>query len=571
MSNTKDISSFLKDIYTVIQLADSDSKVLSTPIPKSFLEEKPDDILDSFAEHIKEHPLDDEATTTSINLKIEKKEYKSFYQLFHDIKISSSSLIQKYKVGSSIYNRIDFFYKFTTELLLRESSRLRLSLSTTESSEETDFESQFAEDFDKISSTYSSENGEVIYLINKIDDPASIQQPIQSSLYPHNQQQPEPPKQKNQPLFTSLTGKSSVDKRPTLIPDPYQLTQVVPNSRLAYRESAKLNSLSPPISKIPPPTSQPTEMMNNFFHPNWYTLAVPSWLNYQAVRKQISSGATSFTGKTTDEVSSTKAYNSYVKSFAPTVDSRSSIISQDFKSNIWLEHIGFDEINEIRDRFLESKKPLIESSIEDSVDKITSDEETKVAVEGDDEIKNEEPINGKVEGTESEINGNTAGETAQKENETATDAETDAPKISLDNLINWDPSKIELLDDLKEDAEKIIESPKSFQRLISVHLLKLNKLRQQRFVGSNPSPIPSPVEIKLYEKIMKLLTLFMKNNNVTTNQLSLQFSKRLPVLMNEYVGSLPGSVVSTKNYTGNIPKNARLPSIRGPYKKKNRM
>lgn len=549
--------------------------MLSTPIPKSFFEEKPDDILDSFAEHIKEHPLDDEKSNTSISNKIEKNEYKSFYQLFHDIKISSSSLIQKYKVGSSIYNRIDFFYKFTTELLLRESSRLRLVLNTTESLEETDFESQFADDFDKISSTYSSENGEVIYLINKIDDPASIQQPLQNSLYPQHQQQPEPPKQKNQPLFTSLTGKSSVDKRPTLIPDPYQLTQVVPNSRSAYRESAKLNGLSPPILKIPPPTSQPTEMMNNFFHPNWYTLAVPTWLNYEAIRKQILNGATSFTGKTTDEVSSTKAYNSYVKSFAPSVDLRSSIISQNFKSNIWLEHIGFDEINEIRDRFLELKKPLTEGAIEDAVDKITNDEETEVAAEGGHEIKNEEPVNGKVEEAETEVNGsgngNAEGETAQEENENANDAETEAPKISLDNLINWDPSKLELLDDFKEDAEKIIESPKSFQRLISVHLLKLNKLRQQRYVGSNSSPIPTPVEIKLYEKITKLLTLFMKNNNVTTDQLSLQFSKRLPVLMNEYVGSLPGSVVSTKNYTGNIPKNARLPSIRGPYKKKNRM
>ena len=103
------------------------------------------------------------------------------------------------------------------------------------------------------------------------------------------------------------------------------------------------------------------------------------------------------------------------------------------------------------------------------------------------------------------------------------------------------------------------------QKLITNQILKLNRLRQERYLKSNAnSTIPvTNVERKLYNKITKLITLAINLYKVEPGNLPLEFSKKVPVLMSEYPGTLPGMPASRQ-------KPVRLPTIRGPYKKKNR-
>lgn len=534
-----------------------DSNVLNARIPTGFFEEDASRVVQAYVA-LKED-ADEHTTVTD---KFNANEYTTFYQLFHDIKVAGASMIGSHRVGSSAYANIDFFYKFATELILREAARAKVKLATTgeEADEETDFERQLAEDFDKISSTYSSENGEVIYIVHKIDDPVHIPQPD----YLHNplggNQEQEKPPQKNQPLFTSLIGKSSVDPRPTLLPDPYQLLQIVPQNTQAVRELSSLASLSPSgVLKIPGPTVQPTEMMNNFFHPNWYTLAIPTWLQYQSTTTKVV-GSTSLGGRFTENSTPVKQLDSYVKSFAPSVDLRASIVGEDFKANIWLEHIGFKEIGEIKRRYLKSKGEL-----PDEDDGEVDEEEEEEEEDDDDEDDDIEDIIDQDEiETKSEEAAVSSEGTADDVN---IDVDVEVGKIDIDNLIHWDPSKVDLIEGLKQDAPAI-KSTATFQSLISKNLLKLNKLRQQRYLTRSLQP--TTVEIKLYNRTMKLITLFIQLNKVSPSNLSLEFSKRLPVLLNEYVGTLPGSIINTKQVMAHS-KNSRLPSVRGPYKKKGRM
>lgn len=555
----------------VLTKADVESNVLTTDIPESFQEEVPNQILPSLRSFLKDHKSYEKTT-------VEKKNSENSYELlasvFHDIKIASALAIKEYKVGTTEYNDIDFFYKFASSLLLRESSRLNLTIKKEEFDSQTDFESIVFEDFDKISSGFSSDNGEVISIIHKTEVPADPTQNAYSagSLYLHNNNQPEEKKYNSQPLFTSLTKKSEVDIRPTLIPDPFVLTKVVPSMKNPTRDSQTLNNISPAISKIPAATSQPTEMMLNFFHPNWYTLAVPTWLDYQGVivnDPSMNSNALSKKLQEDGASSSSKRLGSWVRSFAPLVDLKLSIITEQHKSSVWLAHIGLDEIERIKKSYI--------SSLETSND---SNETEAIIVSNNDELNNGDDMTGVEETKSEDVESDTKakeGEVKEHEQENSDKTETEVEdsdfKINIDNLAKWDPSKIETFEDLKKDEQHITGSISEFQKLISKNLLKLNKLRNERFVRSTPNnvSIPSAIETKLYNKVLKLITLFIEHAKISRDQISLAFSKRLPVLLSEYSGTLPGSAIVSKNSGTNMSKGARLPSIRGPYKKKNRL
>ena len=535
------------DLLEVFRIADNDAKILETRIPRELHESQPDKIVSAYLRYIKDH---DKYDTVSIEERFYAKEYDAFYQVFHDIKVACASIIQHYKVGTPQYKDVDFFYKFTTELILREASKLGVQLSATKKSRKssqkndrvTDFEAQVCEDFATILRQYTTDNGEVIYHVHKtVDPPSPLQQLYASVLYPSHQEKP--PRERRQPLFTSLTGKSSVDPRATIVPDPYQLAEVVPKTQLGSHEPSTLSSLSPHVPKISAPPNQPTDMMSNFFHPNWYTLAVPTWLKYQISAVKPDEDV-SFARRNGDI--ETKTLNSFVTSFAPVLDLKTSIISQKYKANIWFEHIGHKEVSDIRRRYMqklsgETDAMEIEPDFKDETLQVTKD-----AAGTQDEPKAE-----------------------VKEAPLSAPEEGDASKVDLNDVADWDPSNIAVLKNLKHDKAAIARWVGLFQRLISLSLLKLNKLRQQRYIQAITQP--TTAEIKLYEKTKRLVTLFIKLNNVTPDKLSLEFSRRLPVLMNEYAGTLPGSAMMFKPTHSTTAKNPRLPSIRGPYKKKNRI
>lgn len=541
----------LDDIFIVFQKADQETQLLTeTTLPVDFYEPDANNIVPSYVEYMKDNSS---PKTTSISEKYDRKQYSTLYELYHDIKVVASSRIQKHKVGSAKYKDIDFFYKFTTELFLRESSRLSLALFHTKKEEDdvlepSELETQLSEDFNKISMSYNLTNGEVITFIYKSEEPSNPISTLPNAYHSPYPQPQQPPHQIKQPLFSSLTGKSNLDPRSTIVPDPFLLSKVIPLNRNATRNNSTLELLSPSISKIPPPTTQPTEILSNFFHPNWYTIHVPTWLTYKSKTLKPQVASSLLKNQREDELRLVTRNDGSVMSFAPTVDLKVSVVSTELKGNIWLNHLGFQQIHDIKKKYLEN----INNNTGMDVD---------VVPDGEDK-NNEDDVKPTVSGDKGDI-----------EMKDSNDKDADSlerKEINIADLVQWDPSKIEELESIKEDKETITKSPRDLQKLISTNLIKLNKLRQERYLRSNPTNLlaPSKNEIKLYNKVSKLITLSIELNNVNTGSLDLSFSKRLPVLMSEYAGTLPGLPPSKS--VGTTGKSTRLPSIRGPYKKKNR-
>ena len=535
----------------MFQKADQDTQILTeSTLPVDFYEPDANKIVSSYVDYNKDNNT---AKTTSISDKYRNKQYNKFYEVYHDIKVVAASIIQKYKVGSAKYKDIDFFYKFTTELLLRESSRLNLALFQTKKEnkdelEPSELETQLTEDFNKISMSYNLTNGEVITFIYKSEEPSSTMPPLPNAYHSPYPQPPQPPHKIKQPLFSSLTGKSSLDPRSTVVPDPFLLSKVIPLNRNATRNNATLESLSPSTSKIPPPTTQPTEILSNFFHPNWYTIHVPTWLTYKSKTLKPQVASSLLKNQHEDDLRLVTRNDGFAMSFAPTIDLKVSVVSNELKGNIWLNHLGFQQIHDIKKKYLEN----VNNETAMDVDVVQDVEENDKDVE---DIKTTSEDKGDID---------------MKDSDDRVIDSLEHKEINVADLVQWDPTKIEELEALKEEEETITKSPRDLQKLISINLLKLNKLRQERYLRSNPSNLlaPSRNEIKLYNKVSKLITLSIDMNDVSTGNLALKFSKRLPVLMSEYAGTLPGLPPSKSvSATG---KSTRLPSIRGPYKKKNR-
>ncbi|KAK6461076.1 putative chromatin remodeling complex subunit [Scheffersomyces coipomensis] len=573
----------LPDLFTVYEQADKDHRILKTNvIPSDFHEKDSELILSSYIAYLKKKS--GSGKTTSIWDKYENNEYeKSPYKLYHDIKIASSIEISKYAVGSKEYNDVDFFYKFSTELLLRELSRFHFILHDHPHHEtESELETQLNEDFDKISTTYNLTNGEVIAYISTTEEP----EPQQSSSFgpyynQHHQNQP-PAKQTIQPLFSSLIGRSELDTNLLVVPDQYSVSKIIPANKDSTRNISTFDSLSPVNNKIPTPLEQTShEILSDFFHPMWYTLPVPTWINYSThiakppnslFKQQVSNtkepSASNQSSNANEKPTLTLLQNrgvdsepltttvTYVpssgdsfKSFGPQIDSKDSIISEEFKGRIWLNHIGFDEIKKIKLNYLKSKL------IPEEAEKLEKKEEVKEVEKGekdnaDEENKDEKPLNG-VE---------------DKEGEEPTTEPIDIDKlggkeINIANLVQWDPERQAEFESIKQSKSDLVKSPKALQKLISANLLKLNKLRQERYFSSDPRNIlpPTNEEIRLYNKITKLISLGIQVYKINPQDLTskLQFSDKLPVLVSEYNGVLPG-VPPTR--LGGINSSIRDPS-----------
>ena len=103
-----------------------------------FFENVPEKIFESYTLFLKskadaEGNIKDENTlpTTTISERFEKNEYGNFengvYRLYHDVKLVCIILIHFYPQGTRNYQMVDKFYKFATELLLRECYRIGIT------------------------------------------------------------------------------------------------------------------------------------------------------------------------------------------------------------------------------------------------------------------------------------------------------------------------------------------------------------------------------------------------------------------------------------------------------------
>lgn len=543
---TEQLSTVIDNLFVVFKRADEDVNLLSRKvIPQDFHEAESSQIIHSFTAYIESHP---KQKTLSILDKYSNRRYTSIYSLHHDIRAVCSLEIKEFRIGSDEYNNIDLFYKFTTDLILREASRYHFALQKGRSTPvATEIQSQVQEDFMKIYNSVSP-NGEVFTHMLPEPETEPNSELNTPNGYPslYNLFLPQPQaKAKKQPLFSSLTGKSEIDPRYTIVPDPYGLAKTIPINTAAASNTTTLESLSPPVSKIPPPNTLPTDIISNYFHSIWYTTPIPRWLSYKTKILKPAVESSLLKGKHNDDLRLVSRTDDSYASFAPVVDTSDSAVTLDLKNSVWLSHIGRKEIEEYKALYYRTK---------DSQTKTNGTTETK-PVEKEEHAR--EPVNdvGEVEKHETSI------ETDQKKN----------LEIDVANLVQWAPGNLAELESIKQEKEAIKRSSRDFANVITSTLLRLNKLRQERYYQSSNNSIipPTQTEVRLYNKATKLIILFIEVYNVNASDLAIQFSKKLPVLVADYSGTLPGMLaIRAPAITG---KSTRLPSIRGPYKKKNKL
>ncbi|KAI5964712.1 uncharacterized protein KGF55_001781 [Candida pseudojiufengensis] len=492
---------------------------------------------------------------TSIKSKYENNEYASSpYKLYNDIKEVSSNLINKDNIGSKEYTEIDFFYKFATELLLREVGNIVESYSSQEIIKN-DLESQLEEDFNQILNSYTLDNGEIITFISKSEE---IDQNVQSSIYnPHH---PPPIKQKIQPLFSSIIKKSSLDNKPTFVNEPFSISKITPSIK-DIKTNSLLESVSQPSPALYSPLNETPQILAGYFHPTWYTVAMPTWLNHKALQlksKQLDVSSnlpqlSIFNQNQQDQMMSLNSSSRNLptiwgsgeiyRSFAPHVDSSSTAVTDRLRSTIWLNHIGKETIARLKKRFInrvsgKSAIPLPASESEDVQMK---------------ELETEEHNNKDVG---------------------FRDVESQSTEIDLSKIYKWDPLEMENLRFLKAH-EKDIRSPSKLQKLISDNLLKLNALRQDRYHRSDPrNPLsPNDEEKQLHNRLQRLFIVAIKLYKIQPSDFKSKISNKLPVLVSEYAGSLPGipnssAINGSLVQTNNIAKpSSRLQGLRTPSAK----
>ncbi|CUM63414.1 uncharacterized protein PRCAT00000989001 [Priceomyces carsonii] len=537
-SDKKDIlKSTIDDIFVVYSELDKNVNILHRPLlPKKLYEKDPNHIITSYYEYIEQHPKFEK---TDIITKYTNKGYQLLYHLYHDVKIICASEIKQHKIGSDKYNDIDRFFKLTTEFLLREANKLGTKLFYTLKVSPTELETQLMDDFNKISYSYTASNGEVVTFISEGEEMNSYAQS-----YPHlYQNQALPSQQTSQPLFSSLVGRSQLDNRETIIPEPFQLSKVISLPRNGTVNGASLESLSPSISKIPAPTAQPTQILKDYFHPNWYTIYVPTWLQYNSkIFKPPLASSLLKDQNDSDLRLISRPFDSF-KSFAPTVDLKRSIVTEESKSNVWLNHLGYKQMQSINDSNKISRLKKESPKPEEPSNLSNSDEDLGSLFSPP--VKTELTV------------------TAKEANKLETKRD-----INVQSLVNWDPEDVEIFNSIRKEKKEWFKSPRALQKAISMDLIRLNKLRQERYLRSNPQNLlsASSLEIKLYKRVVKL-TSYAVELGSSPGRMDIKFNRRLPILTVDYKGSLPG-LPPSKNASGT--KSARLPSIRGPYKKKNR-
>ena len=249
--------------------ASSKCKVLDESFPAKFFEKDPSKIFESYRKFIKSRSNadgfiknEDKLALTTISERFDSGDYSGdlggFYKLFHDVRLVCTLLIHYYPQGTRNYQMVDKFYKFATELLLRECYKIGASLIENDQEEtvgsdgdDNELSNVIAADFIKISTNYQVPLSETYHI-----------------------------KTKDQDLFSSTIARSTLDERPHELPNSnFEINKVIPQTDMC-EEAPRLGFVAANTSNIPDPTLPPTEMMTRFLHPNWYALPTTMWLKY---------------------------------------------------------------------------------------------------------------------------------------------------------------------------------------------------------------------------------------------------------------------------------------------------
>ncbi|QID86634.1 Chromatin structure-remodeling complex protein rsc58 [Saccharomyces pastorianus] len=456
----------LVNVQSILIAASVKCRVVDESFPAKFFEKNPDKIYESYCKFIRNRSNsegsirnEDKLALTTINKRFEDGEYEpvqgGFYKLYHDIKLVCTMLIHFYPQGTRNYQLVDKFYKFSSELLLRECFRIGIALTQTNKSKSrsgkilggneaddyddddaTELDKTISNDFIKISMNYSLPISQTFHI-----------------------------KTKDLDLFSSIISKSNLDKRPHELPNTnFKINNVIPQTDIE-NEAPRLGFVGANTSNIPDPTLPPTEMMTRFLHPNWYALPTTVWLKYGN-------------------------YNSW----APSFNENGTVVDSTTRGLIWLERIGYMDLYE-------------------TSEKKTTQEEKLDANEDDKNIEQKhdhEVVDGKIDGTESVDDNDDNVSTTSKNTEGTEDNEQTI--IKLQNLYNWTPSN-HIGDDEVESFQN--GTP---DKLVSESLLKLKQLRKERILNRVSKPTTEEREVYFkVKRILKEIILAKKVSKLPIN------------------------------------------------------
>ncbi|ODV96203.1 hypothetical protein PACTADRAFT_2495 [Pachysolen tannophilus NRRL Y-2460] len=551
---------FLDDYFQVLKLLDKDDILTANVLPIDFpLEETPAKIFNSLFKYIesRENSLEKIQTTSIWDLFKNTKNYNengSIYKIYHDLKIVSIILLSRKKIGSPDYIKIDIFYKFSVELLIRESYRLNLNINefiknTHPTTFPSEFETQLSKDFAKITSCYNLDNGEALFIMGN----------------------------NNTPLFSSLLQKSTLDDRELNIAAPFAKSKIIPHLPHPTTPASTLGYVSPHFQKQSQQNQiLPNEIMQQLFHPNWFALAATTWIK------------------------NSKKMGGFA--FAPQVDSSISIVSSELKGLTWLQQVGFRQLKQIREKYRAEAQAAAEAKAKEEEEAAKAKEEAEAAAKAKEEAR-VEAENAKEEDKAKIENGNDKAKTKKvEEEEEAEEAETtiaqvpssaaasnpiaestpadsqlldvttdgqedlqadmdvvmdidqkdeaetsldNEAKINLKNLLTYNPSISEESNEVLTSVLKDLSTPNQLplQKLINKYLMNLNYL--SRLPKRNMK-----IEKFYYFKILKLIDILITRHNISPNDLKLPISTKLPVVVNNYTGTLPGPSITLNHNDG---------------------
>lgn len=301
----------LENLQVILKTASTKCFVIEEKFPGKFNENDPSKIYESYVKFMSKKVGEDGVTITdegnleltSISQKFDEHAYKvekhGFYKLYHDITLVCLNLINYYSPGSRFYQMVDKFYRFATELILRECYKIGVQLTSEDDKIEKEIHEEEIKDEDA----------------NELNEAISLDFIKISTSYKLPAVQTYHIKTKDQDLFSSIISKSVLDHRPQELPNShFEINNIIPQTNL-FEEAPRLGFLAANTSNIPDPTLPPTEMMSRFLHPNWYALPTTKWLNYGD-------------------------YNSW----APPFDESGTVMDSKMRGKIWLEKIGYNEI-----------------------------------------------------------------------------------------------------------------------------------------------------------------------------------------------------------------------------------
>lgn len=241
----------------------------------------------------KEFVEDDSIPRSSINKKAKAGKYeRDVYSLYRDLKFAAVSLLVQEPIGSEEYTAVFELFRFAVQTFIREAERLELTkeperdLDFDKSGPTKAFESEISAGFEKVYTDTEELFGEAFFMTTQ-----------------------------SGPMFSSLTGKASIDPRETETHGQMNVTKVLPY--VHSTQGLTLGHSVPSTSKVPHPGLPPTELLRGFVHPNETPLPRTRW---------IASGE--------------------YESFAPSKDDSGALVPNSVAASAWFDIAGRKHIEQ---------------------------------------------------------------------------------------------------------------------------------------------------------------------------------------------------------------------------------